>query len=125
MDGEDVAAVAGRAAANPHASGIIPTLQNIVATVNLSSKLDLKVIAMGARNAEYNPKRFAAVIMRIREPKTTALIFASGKMVRTAYCKIVLVDRTLTELSALYLLIGLTAVRLHPGLHRCQERRGV
>ena len=36
-----------------------------------------------ARNAEYNPKRFAAVIMRIREPKTTALIFASGKMVVT------------------------------------------
>lgn len=29
------------------------------------------------------PKRFAAVIMRIREPKTTALIFASGKMVVT------------------------------------------
>ncbi|KOS19973.1 TATA-box-binding protein [Escovopsis weberi] len=27
--------------------------------------------------------RFAAVIMRIREPKTTALIFASGKMVVT------------------------------------------
>jgi TATA-box binding protein (TBP) (component of TFIID and TFIIIB) len=36
-----------------------------------------------ARNAEYNPKRFAAVIMRIRDPKTTALIFASGKMVVT------------------------------------------
>ncbi|GBF60709.1 TATA-box-binding protein [Trichophyton mentagrophytes] len=29
------------------------------------------------------PGRFAAVIMRIREPKTTALIFASGKMVVT------------------------------------------
>lgn len=28
-------------------------------------------------------ERFAAVIMRIREPKTTALIFASGKMVVT------------------------------------------
>ena len=36
-----------------------------------------------ARNAEYNPKRFAAVIMRIREPRTTALIFSSGKMVCT------------------------------------------
>jgi len=69
--------------ASAHPSGIIPTLQNIVATVNLGCKLDLKVIAMGARNAEYNPKRFAAVIMRIREPKTTALIFASGKMVCT------------------------------------------
>jgi transcription initiation factor TFIID TATA-box-binding protein len=26
-------------------------------------------------------QRFVAVIMRIRDPKTTALIFASGKMV--------------------------------------------
>ena len=32
---------------------------------------------------QIDPKRFAAVIMRIREPKTTALIFASGKMVVT------------------------------------------
>jgi len=64
-------------------SGIVPTLQNLVATVNLNCRLDLKTIALHARNAEYNPKRFAAVIMRIRDPKTTALIFASGKMVVT------------------------------------------
>lgn len=57
--------------------------QNVVATVNLDCKLDLKEIALRARNAEYNPKRFAAVIMRIREPKSTALIFSSGKMVVT------------------------------------------
>ena len=62
---------------------LVPTLQNIVATVNLDCRLDLKTIALHARNAEYNPKRFAAVIMRIRNPKTTALIFASGKMVVT------------------------------------------
>eukprot|EP00850_Spirogloea_muscicola_P015289 SM000116S24210 [mRNA] locus=s116:14803:15219:- [translate_table: standard] len=47
----------------------------------MDCKLDLKHIALHARNAEYNPKRFAAVIIRIRDPKTTALIFASGKMV--------------------------------------------
>jgi len=70
-------------AVGQHPSGIVPVLQNIVATVNLDCKLDLKTIALHARNAEYNPKRFAAVIMRIREPKTTALIFASGKMVVT------------------------------------------
>lgn len=63
--------------------GILPQLQNIVSTVNLNCKLDLKKIALHARNAEYNPKRFAAVIMRIREPRTTALIFSSGKMVCT------------------------------------------
>lgn len=62
---------------------IKPQLQNIVSTVNLACKLDLKKIALHARNAEYNPKRFAAVIMRIREPRTTALIFSSGKMVCT------------------------------------------
>lgn len=74
-----------------------PTLQNIVSTVNLGNssnsiflqisilgvQLELKKIALHARNAEYNPKRFAAVIMRIREPRTTALIFSSGKMVCT------------------------------------------
>lgn len=60
-----------------------PKLQNIVSTVNLQCKLDLRDIALRARNAEYNPKRFAAVIMRIKEPKTTALIFHSGKMVCT------------------------------------------
>ena len=42
--------------ATNNASGIVPTLQNIVATVNLSARLDLKTIALHARNAEYNPK---------------------------------------------------------------------
>lgn len=65
----------------PADPAILPQLQNIVSTVNLNCKLDLKKIALQARNAEYNPKRFAAVIMRIREPRTTALIFSSGKMV--------------------------------------------
>ena len=43
----------------------------------------MRKIALNCRNAEYNPRRFAAVIMRIRDPKTTALIFSSGKMVCT------------------------------------------
>merc|ERR1719375_2725250 len=68
---------------NKHPSGIVPQLQNVVATVALGCTLNLSDIARKARNAEYNPKRFAAVIMRIREPKTTALIFRSGKMVVT------------------------------------------
>lgn len=37
-------------------SGIIPTMQNIVATVNLAANLDLRHIALHARNAEFNPK---------------------------------------------------------------------
>ncbi|EEP82479.1 TATA-box binding protein [Uncinocarpus reesii 1704] len=91
-NGASPATPAATPGAGPGVSGLLPTLQmlkamlfsrNIVATVNLDCRLDLKTIALHARNAEYNPKRFAAVIMRIREPKTTALIFASGKMVVT------------------------------------------
>jgi len=66
--------------------------------LQIGTKLDLKNIALRAKNAEFNPKvggevapvwsrmfyqRFAAVIMRIRQPKTTALIFSSGKVVVT------------------------------------------
>lgn len=58
-------------------------IQNMAATVNLGVKLDLKQIALRCRNTEFNPKRFAAVIMRLREPRATALIFASGKVVVT------------------------------------------
>ncbi|KAI9999087.1 hypothetical protein PInf_003769 [Phytophthora infestans] len=57
-------------------------IMNVVGTVDLKTPLDLKTIALHARNAEYNPKvlkRFSAVIMRLRDPKTTALIFGSGK----------------------------------------------
>lgn len=47
---------------------------------NLGVRLDLRRIALRCRNTEFNPRRFAAVIMRLREPRATALIFASGKM---------------------------------------------
>ena len=40
-------------------------------------------MAVGLPSVALALQRFAAVIMRIRDPKTTALIFASGKMVVT------------------------------------------
>jgi transcription initiation factor TFIID TATA-box-binding protein len=40
-------------------------------------------IATHVRNAEYNPQRFSAVIIRLREPKSTALFFHTGKLVVT------------------------------------------
>lgn len=58
-------------------------IQNLCATANLGVRLDLKKIALKCRNTEFNPRRFGAVIMRLREPRATALIFASGKIVVT------------------------------------------
>ena len=39
-------------------------VRNIVATVNLDCRLDLKTIALHARNAEYNPKVRSLVVSR-------------------------------------------------------------
>ena len=59
----------------------LPKIENIVSTANLCCELNLREIALQAKNAEYNPKRFSAVIMKIKEPKTTGLIFSSGRIV--------------------------------------------
>jgi transcription initiation factor TFIID TATA-box-binding protein len=57
--------------------------RNVVSTVNLACPLDLMKINFRTRNSEYNPSRFSGIVMRIREPHTTALLFRSGKMVVT------------------------------------------
>jgi transcription initiation factor TFIID TATA-box-binding protein len=47
----------------------------------MSCLLNLRLLASQA--CEYNPKRFAAAILRIRDPKTTCLVFANGNCVIT------------------------------------------
>ena len=58
-------------------------LQNIVATTNLEHDIPLIKLAEALPNTEYNPEQFPGLVMRIREPKTSALIFSSGKIVCT------------------------------------------
>ncbi|MCO5562384.1 hypothetical protein L7F22_016011 [Adiantum nelumboides] len=68
---------------DPSPSGIIFRLTNVVSTASVGRRLDLKTIVLRARNAEYNPQRFTAVVMRIRDPKATVSIFSTGKLVCT------------------------------------------
>ncbi|KAF9466283.1 hypothetical protein BDZ94DRAFT_208570 [Collybia nuda] len=56
--------------------GIVPTLQNIVATVNLDCRLDLKTIALHARNAEYNPKVGIRLFCTLRNTSNYSICFA-------------------------------------------------
>jgi transcription initiation factor TFIID TATA-box-binding protein len=59
---------------------LIPRIVNVVASVNYGVPLDLVTIATHARNAEYNPKRFPAVTLRIDNPKAAGLAFKTGIM---------------------------------------------
>ncbi|KAI3364818.1 hypothetical protein L3Q82_000921 [Scortum barcoo] len=63
--------------------GIVPQIQNIISTVKLGCHLDLHFIAGKAWNVEYRPKTYNALIMRIHEPRTTAVIYQSGNLVCT------------------------------------------
>ncbi|CAK8566631.1 unnamed protein product [Lathyrus sativus] len=66
-----------------HPSGIVPTIINVVSTVNMDCKLDLKSIKLQAPTAEYDPQRHPSVSMRIRAPESKAQINSSGMMVCT------------------------------------------
>ena len=58
-------------------------IHNVVATANFGCDVDLEKIAW-ACHGEYNPRTFRAVKLRLdSNPKSTALIFSSGKMVCT------------------------------------------
>jgi transcription initiation factor TFIID TATA-box-binding protein len=46
-------------------------------------KIPLEKMAATLPNTEYNPEQFPGLVLRIREPKTSALIFNSGKIVCT------------------------------------------
>lgn len=58
-------------------------IQNIVATASLERPIPLVKLAEALPNTEYNPEQFPGLVMRIKEPKTSALIFSSGKIVCT------------------------------------------
>ncbi|MEK6974268.1 MAG: TATA-box-binding protein [Nanoarchaeota archaeon] len=58
-------------------------IQNIVASTSLEHDIPLIKLAEALPNTEYNPEQFPGLVMRIREPKTSALIFSSGKIVCT------------------------------------------
>lgn len=60
----------------------VVVVHNVVATANFGCELDLARIAW-AYKGEYNPSTFAAVQLRLPKPRTTALVFGSGKVVCT------------------------------------------
>jgi len=61
------------------------TIQNIVATYDLGTNLNLNTIALtlGFERIEYEPEQFPGLVYRMDEPKLVLLIFGSGKIVCT------------------------------------------
>ncbi|PIN81450.1 TATA-box-binding protein [Candidatus Woesearchaeota archaeon CG10_big_fil_rev_8_21_14_0_10_30_7] len=56
---------------------------NIVISAALGHDIPLEKMAATLSNTEYNPEQFPGLVLRIKDPKTSALIFSSGKIVCT------------------------------------------
>ncbi|MCJ7639974.1 MAG: TATA-box-binding protein [Euryarchaeota archaeon] len=85
-------------------------VQNIVASGDLHSALNLNAIAigLGLENIEYEPEQFPGLVYRLSDPKVVVLLFGTGKLVVTGGRKpedaVNAVDRIVEELKSLSLL---------------------
>ena len=73
-------------------------IQNIVVSTSLEHDIPLIKLAEVLPNTEYNPEQFPGLVMRIKDPKTSALIFSSGKVVLTGAKSLTKVQESLKKI---------------------------
>ena len=71
---------------------------NIVISSSLEKDIPLEKMAATLSNTEYNPEQFPGLVIRIKEPKTSALIFSSGKVVCTGARNLEQVDESIKKI---------------------------
>jgi len=71
---------------------------NIVVSSSLEQDIPLEKMAATLSNTEYNPEQFPGLVIRIKEPKTSALIFSSGKIVCTGARTLEDVERSIEKI---------------------------
>jgi transcription initiation factor TFIID TATA-box-binding protein len=58
-------------------------IENVVASATLDQKIDLDAVVKGNPGVEYDPATFPGLVYRVKRPRTSILIFRTGKMVCT------------------------------------------
>jgi transcription initiation factor TFIID TATA-box-binding protein len=61
----------------------IVKIENIVASATVKHRIELSSVVKAFPDAEYRPGRFPGLVFRLKKPKTSTLIFSSGKMICT------------------------------------------
>ena len=75
------------------------TIQNIVASGDLHTKIDLNMAAIVMEHAMYEPEVFPGLIYRMQDPKTVFLIFSTGRIVCTGAKKKEIVREAVRKLN--------------------------
>ncbi len=71
---------------------------NIVVSSSLEHDIPLEKMAATLSNTEYNPEQFPGLVIRIKDPKTSALIFSSGKIVCTGARSMAKVEESIKKI---------------------------
>ncbi len=71
---------------------------NIVVSTSLEHDIPLEKMAAVLSNTEYNPEQFPGLVIRIKDPKTSALIFSSGKVVCTGAKSLEKVEESIQQI---------------------------
>ncbi|MFP4118420.1 MAG: TATA-box-binding protein [Candidatus Woesearchaeota archaeon] len=71
---------------------------NIVVSTSLGHDIPLEKMAATLSNTEYNPEQFPGLVIRIRDPRTSALIFSSGNVVCTGAKSLEEVEKSLEQI---------------------------
>jgi transcription initiation factor TFIID TATA-box-binding protein len=58
-------------------------IENVVACAALKHGIDLSAVVKAFPMVDYRPKRFPGLVFKLKRPRTTTLIFGTGKMVCT------------------------------------------
>ncbi|PIN81766.1 TATA-box-binding protein [Candidatus Woesearchaeota archaeon CG10_big_fil_rev_8_21_14_0_10_32_9] len=74
------------------------TVVNIVVSASLGQDIPLEKMAATLSNTEYNPEQFPGLVIRIKDPKTSALIFSSGNIVCTGARSLEKVDESIKKI---------------------------
>lgn len=89
---------------------------NIVASTSLEHDIPLIKLAEKLPNTEYNPEQFPGLVMRIREPKTSALIFGSGNVVCTGARSMAKLRESIEQIKKNIEKIGIK-ITIHPKIN--------
>ncbi|MHC1604698.1 MAG: TATA-box-binding protein [Candidatus Methanofastidiosia archaeon] len=62
---------------------INPTIVNVVVSADIHADLDLNTITARIENTEFEPEQFPGLVYKLPEPKTSTLVFSTGKLICT------------------------------------------
>lgn len=58
-------------------------IENIVASASIGKDIELTEVSKALEGVDFNREQFPGLVFKLKEPKTAALIFSSGKLVCT------------------------------------------